>query len=706
MSSSASYIMAALGLVLLVQAAFSADDTAPQVLSFDFAPRLLDLRAGDGEIVFTARLRDDESGLAGAFASFAHPQGGSFANVSFDPQSPVSKNRTDGHYLSRLTLPRDSPPGLWRLVSLVLADSAGNRRVMQAEDLEALGFPCRFEVVGDLEGENDSLQISSSSRASFRPTTFQLPGNRTLCYSSRGSSFTTVSNGATGTYLSQEYQYADTIRQVRYIRVDNNGSQMEAEGEFSGQGSWEYHKAGDGQSRPQEDPSFRGEEDYTGSFRFMQRIDEYGWNLQSERSISGQGAASVRQEVGPGMASYQRGTGQYQSQEVVQTEGGYLAKDLSVLQAPFNFSYSPGFGVSMNSSWREGLWSRSRAPAGQTGVDFGPALGQPATSIGQQFSGADRLQVKRVAWGPYQMEMEASFSGRADLRARVSGEDGGELDLDQTYLGEYDLSQKVGLAGASRHDHPRLEVRKEGTVSEGHYHGQDVLLARYAITVTNPGNQPLGPVHVQDLFPPQTTFVNASLRPEELTAQGANWTLTYLPVGSWATIELWLRVDQPGEALVNRVYAAGGHQGGWATAGNYSALEFDWLSCCPLPVAANMSARLDPDDPGVMVCQISFQNRASTAVAATVVDILPPGMEPISASLEPERSGRELRWIFPEVGAGRTVAIEYRARAPSEASFTSDLLVETAALDGSGSGRDMVTVTVPVTGAMDGWTRI
>jgi|GEM_PF-5644542 len=702
MSSFASYLMAAMGLILAIQSACAGDSAAPQLMSFDFAPRLVDVRTADQEIVFTAGISLESSGLALAQASFADPQNLSWANVSFTSQNLVSGNLSAGHYMSRLTLHRGSRAGLWRLMALVLIDRGGEQRLLQPEQVEARGFPTQFEVVGDQEQEDDLLQASSSSSASFSQTNFQLPGERTVNYSSRISSYTSLKNGATGAYLSQEYQYADALHQVRHIRMDNNGSQMETDAEFNGRSGWEYRKESDRQTEPPDAAAYQEAGDFIGSFHLLQRIDEYGSNLQSERSASGQGAVAVHLEMGEDMTSRQRGTGNYQAREVVQTQGRYLARDISAIQAPFNFSYTPSLSASTNLSWGEGLWSRGTDSAGHSGVDFGyHAGGKLATYIGQQFSGADRLQVNRVARGLYEMEMDASFSGRAALRTQVSGTENQNLDLDQTYGGEYNISQKVELAGTYRYDHPHLEVRKYGRVREDYYRGQEIDLAEYTITVVNLGNQPLGPVHVQDLFPPHTSFIDASLRPEELTAQGANWTLMYLPVGGYSTIELRLKVEEAGRNLVNRVYAAGSYDGGWVTAGNYSALEWGWLPCCPLDVGANKTARLDPRDPRVVVFRLAFQNRALVPVAVTAIDLLPRGMVLHSASLEPEEKGGTLRWTFPEVGAGQTVVIEYRATATANGSYTNSAMVETVAIDGSGYGLAQASATATVTGDGD-----
>ena len=91
-------------------------------------------------------------------------------------------------------------------------------------------------------------------------------------------------------------------------------------------------------------------------------------------------------------------------------------------------------------------------------------------------------------------------------------------------------------------------------------------LITYTITVKNDGNAALGPIYLRDLFPPGTEYIGSSDGPSELTPGYANWTLLSLGIGGSSTIDLKLNVTEDVGSLVNRVEAAGCHDGQWVTA--------------------------------------------------------------------------------------------------------------------------------------------
>ncbi len=175
----------------------------------------------------------------------------------------------------------------------------------------------------------------------------------------------------------------------------------------------------------------------------------------------------------------------------------------------------------------------------------------------------------------------------------------------------------------------------------------------YVITTVNDGNRVLGPVYILDLFPPGTEYVYSSLRPSQIASHSAQWTLVNLGIGSSSIIELKLNATKDLDNLVNRVQARGGYNDKWVSAQNYSALQLDWLSCCPPQLPASKTGYVDADDRMLVHYRIALKNRESYIMAASINDDLPDGMMFINSTLQLSDYGSgNVRWNIIDLKPG------------------------------------------------------
>ncbi|MHB8118327.1 MAG: SdrD B-like domain-containing protein, partial [Methanothrix sp.] len=602
------------------------------------------------------------------------------SNLSFESQSSVSGSGFVNSYRRLST--ETQTGGLKNSVTLScqeftpvstsyfvkLRDSEGTRLLKQ----EHGSGEYRSEEKATLQMENRSIGSKSTLQASYRPTSFSLPGDRGLDYDSEISSLTWTRNRATEASTSQEFRYAKGLEMEQQLLLDKNETIMSIEAAVQGQAHLGVRKKDGRAVKPS--PIFESSQDYAGTYRFNQSLQDYGSNVRLARSASGLGWAANDQRLKKSQRSYEHGSGSYRSEELVSTAESYLAKDLDV-------SYDPQYGYG---KWKAGIWSKS------PGQIF----------LGQEITGAAFIQEETKASGLNDMSTNFRFQGKARLRA-VSENSPSEVDLDEEYVGQYSLQRKVHMGGVSRFDRPHLTLNKTGRLVPG------TAAADYTITVLNDGNAALGPVYVWDIFPAGTDYLGASLKPDRLQPGYANWSLLYLGIGQFVNINLRLNVTDPREELVNAVYASGGHNDEWVTAGNMSVMQFGWLGCCQPEMLVEKQARIDAADSRLIWYRILLKNQANVSLVAQVTDRLPTGLQLLNASAEPQVEGLDLAWVTTAIPVGESRFIEYRAHATQNGKFVNTARVEAHALDGSGGASTEASATVTVgeatSYAEDGW---
>ena len=527
--------------------------------------------------------------------------------------------------------------------------------------------------------ENKSIEMKKDVSATYAPTTLGLYRNRTVAFSSKWTEEARAKNYVTGTTMTETYHDAARLDRESRMFLDKNESVMVVDSEFDGRGHVGFLKMPSNTSTPQTTPLFEATEDYAGSFKVLERIDEYGSAVSSEKAASGTGQVVVDKRVGSVQRSYESGSGSYDSEELIETSTNYIAKDISLVYAPTSQRLTGDVSLNSSMKWKEGMYSKN-----------------PRTSyIGEEYTSITELEKETVAKGLREMETSANFSGRA--RYRAVKED--EVDFDEEYDGDYSVERRVIFTGVAKYDRPHLNVTKtlEGIVeetlpwgyNETHLAGATKTrkVATYNIAIENDGNKALGPVYVQDLFPPGSIYIGASLRPSELKETYANWTLLNLGIGDVVNINLKLDVTKyhPSE-LVNRVEVCGGINNGdeWICATNFSALEIKWLTCCTdETLSVTKTGEVDPANESVVRYRIEIENSEDATRVATVTDPLPEGMKLVSSSVPVSSyDGEVVVWNLIEIPASGTKTIEFLALAPGNGRFTNTVEVDARSVDG------------------------
>ncbi|MCX6676245.1 MAG: hypothetical protein NTW84_07495, partial [Methanothrix sp.] len=385
--------------------------------------------------------------------------------------------------------------------------------------------------------ENKSIQMNKSVTARLQPVVLRLYDKRTVNSSSPWTERTQARNRITGTSMTGSFSHARNISLESHIKLDENESVMEQSSEFDGLGQFGLQKKQvDGKTS-----LLDIQEDYAGSFKVYQKIDEYGSSVISKKSASGSGFVAGDRRIGESQRSHESGTGNYSSQEEIQTYTNYIYKDINLTASPVGLNPTISRWPNRSLNWSEGIYSRNPG----------------STYLAEEYRNLVDMEKQTQVTGLNFIQTEANFTGSASYRQAIEG----EMDLEQEYFGKYSIRQKTSIKGTARYDRPHINVIKDGEIIS--QSNPSKTYARYKIAVENDGNKMLSPVYVKDLFPPGALYINSSLRPS-LTSSSANWTLTHLPVGGRSEITLWLEMGEDrSDTLVNRVQAGGSHEAGW-----------------------------------------------------------------------------------------------------------------------------------------------
>ena len=540
-----------------------------------------------------------------------------------------------------------------------------------------------------LRSDNRSIEMNKAVSADHGPSTLTLYRNRTLAYSSRWTEEAKAKNRATGASMAESYRYATTIDRESRFFLDRNESVMEVESQFDGMGQMGFLKMPSNGSGHRSTPIFEMREDYVGSFRVLQKVDEYGSSVRSEKAANGGGLFVGDRRIGSTQRSYEAGSGTYDSEEVIRTYTSYIAKDVSFVHAPTMTRLTDSASINSSMKVKEGI--SSKVPE--------------TTLIGEEYTSITRLDKETVARGLNEMETEASFSGQG--RYRTVFEE--RVDLDELYAGDYSIRRKVLMEGVSKYDRPHINLTKSGVVRKEtvveEMAERRITVAEYTITLENDGNRALSPVRVKDLFPPGAAYRSSSLRPYRLTAGSAEWVLTHLAIGGRAEILLRLEVtDLCDQDLINRVEASGGYDGGWANATNFSAIERGRLWCCPAGgVSAALTAKPDGENPRRVVYNLTIRNEADAPRVVAATCQLPEGMRLLDSSVPfSSYDSGVVTWNLIDLLPFGSKTILFEVEASMNGTFASRAEVEVLSIDGTSSGERLTVEAVVTVGEFEG----
>jgi len=407
--------------------------------------------------------------------------------------------------------------------------------------------------------ENKSIQMKRSMKAEHHPTDLPLPGRvPRQSVSSRWHAEVRAKNGVTNTTLEDSCRYSARLEEKSILDLDENQSTIKTQSAFQGMAHlWVFKGPAD---LAGDKATTYLTEDYAGTFQLSESIADLGQNLMMERAASGQGyAAKDFQDTS--QRSYESGTGAYRCDELMDSISGFMKKDMHAEHQSLSLQMTARTRLNISQNWSEGMISRTKN-----------------SLISEEFASASRLNVNTVAASLAERESDASFSGTAKLRTvykEISGRnDNREVDRDETFMGDYELKRKIILGGIARYNCPHLYLRKDGQ------RFKDV--ASFVITIINDGNAAIGPLFLQDIFPQEARFINATLLPNQLDQNCSNWTILHLAIGNTLRIGINLNVERCGGDIVNRALVVGNCSAGQVTAQNLSIIDGDYLGCCPL----------------------------------------------------------------------------------------------------------------------------
>lgn len=560
--------------------------------------------------------------------------------------------------------------------------------------------------------ENSSISMEKDVSAAYAPTALGLYNGRVLEYSSRWSQEARAKNRVTGASMAESYRYATSIDRESRFFLDKNESVMEIDAEFDGVGQFGFFKMPSNTSGPRSSPAFELREDYAGSFRVSERVDEYGRGVSYEKSAAGSGLVVGDRRIGSSQRSYEAGAGSYEAEEIVETATNYIAKDINVTTAPASLSLTDGAHINASGRWREGIYSRTE------GVSY----------IGEEYYSIDRLEREATFRGLNDLSTEADFVGSARYRVVVAerSEGGGpsrvgtareeagwwpvepedgtrnisdrrrpetRIDYDEVYSGDYSVARKVLLSGVPKYDHPHISVSKVGEADP------NASQVRYVITLTNDGNAALSEISVEDILPKGTSYLSSSLRPET-AAERVVWSIPPLAAGGTIEIDLDLAVNEYGGSIVNVVKAtANAGNDTVVSASNFSVLEAGWLSCCPDEIFASKTGEVDPILENVILYRLTVQNLQNETVVANIVDTLPAGLYLLGASVTPaeyDQSRGTINWVITDLEPREVRTIEYIVEARTRGRFLNVAEVEPYAIGGRELGVVSVSAVVDV----------
>lgn len=536
---------------------------------------------------------------------------------------------------------------------------------------------------------NKSLELEKLMEAHHQPTSFQLQGNRSESFASRWSESVQARNGITGSSFIKSYRHVVDLDSEDDIHLDENGSKISLISDFHGPAHFSMSKKDCKRAKGAEN-IFESQEDYAGSFRVQEVVQEHGCNVLSEESVSGAGYASLDKRAWDRQRSYESGTGPFHLDETIQTSTGFLYKRIDAKHEAVSYPFSLDASLTSSQEWKEGLWARGER-----------------SFLGERYFSIEHLKKEAVLRGLSELESEANFSGMAEFRVAYKDEKNESTELDRTdeFVGEYDLTRRVLLAGISKYNEPHLSINLADC--------SDLInssLIRYTITVKNDGNAALGPIYLRDLFPPGTEYIGSSVGPSELTPEYANWTLLGLGIGGSSTIDLKLNVTEDVGSLVNRVEAAGCQDGQWVTAANFSVIQISWLPCCMSDILVSKEAVLEPGANNIVDYRITLHNPWNYTMAASVVDRLPGSMRMLGSSLQPsdfDSNSNRITWMIIDLQPGQTKTIEYGAEAQQKGVLVNRARVEAYSVGGPDSITAEASAEIEVnegkSGDVGGW---
>jgi len=122
------------------------DTTPPNLISFSFSPRTVDIANQNQEVVLFARVEDDGAGVENVSVQWQDRLG---ANIDqFVVLRLVDGNEEAGNYEGSLIVPQSAVVGTWTVLFVRAEDQAGNTMNYPTDDLRDMGMMVELDVNG------------------------------------------------------------------------------------------------------------------------------------------------------------------------------------------------------------------------------------------------------------------------------------------------------------------------------------------------------------------------------------------------------------------------------------------------------------------------------------------------------------------------------------------------------------------------------
>jgi uncharacterized repeat protein (TIGR01451 family) len=409
------------------------------------------------------------------------------------------------------------------------------------------------DEISSLKLENRSITLKKDIFAKHSPTTFSLPGKRTINYNSLWFDLTRADNRVLNEELSENYLYADTLSKNSSFVLDKNQTVYRSEAQFSdGQARINYQKKSPDSKKVTKLIS----EDYHGSFKVLESVDSYGDSAKYAKSATGKGFVASDVRPSPNQKSYEYGSGYYNSEEVSQLD--LLTKSSKMSYAPlYQTAGSQDLGYFI--PWKEGMWTKD------------PEKG---LFMGEEIRYASFIK-KEAGMMQSRLSFLGEFNGTMDIKL-VSGPSpkNETRRLEQIMVGSFKTDTAISVYTNPKHLTAHVYVTKKAIVGDR----KEVL---FLINVTNDGNQLLKPLIITDRMPEGLIFINSSLRPE-VKGQIVTWTVPALDISRTLTIKLRAKIKGDKQWYFNEVNVKGTYKNTTVQANNstFFQAQYEPLPCC------------------------------------------------------------------------------------------------------------------------------
>lgn len=120
------------------------DLRAPQILSFDYAPKTVDVTRAAQLVTVEAMICDEADGVLNAISHFRSPSQASI--TGFFELLLAEGDQFCGTYRAGFVVPLNAESGVWVVTFLRAEDKKANVRLLETNDLTDRGFPVELLV--------------------------------------------------------------------------------------------------------------------------------------------------------------------------------------------------------------------------------------------------------------------------------------------------------------------------------------------------------------------------------------------------------------------------------------------------------------------------------------------------------------------------------------------------------------------------------